>query len=234
MPILAPLSGTLGPLGYATRRADYVSEVMSDGPVGYWRLSESAGPTAADSAGSNAGTYASSGITYAQAAIPGASDNGAILLNGTTGKVDIPNAVVFQLSNGTIECWFKGAAPGSGFRALFLKSNAYALFIVNGAAATYDFGANQLRTSGVSVSDGAWHHVALTFQSGVASGTKVWVDGVDWLTTTTSVLNQTIAPAIGHNTGVQFLAGTVDEAAIYSTVLSTARIQAHYNKGRVA
>ena len=55
----------------------YGDAVLADNPVGYWRLDETTGTTAADSKGTRPGTYAN-GVTLGQAgALPDTVDNRA-------------------------------------------------------------------------------------------------------------------------------------------------------------
>lgn len=72
----------------------------------------------------------------------------------------------------------------------------------------------------------------MTFQSGVANGTKIYSDGVLQLTTIITVKNQTgnfhIAALKGTS---EFFTGTIDEPAVYNTVLSAATLLDHYVSG---
>src|SRR5215210_174830 len=79
----------------------------------------------------------------------------------------------------------------------------------------------------------AWHQVAMSFQSGVANGTKIYVDGVLRLTTTITVVNQTAPLLLGNENGsVEYLSGSIDEAAVYGSVLTATQIRTHYTTGR--
>jgi hypothetical protein len=62
----------------------YSERILADGAIGYWRLDDASGTVAADSAGSNPGTYVvgSTSITYRE---PGA------LLDGNTAARFIAN-----------------------------------------------------------------------------------------------------------------------------------------------
>ena len=195
--------------------------------VSQWRFSEAAGAqTAIDSWGSNNATY-SAGSALGQAGRTAGNDK-AVTLDGSTGRIDAGNPTSARVSDGTIEAWVKTPAPGSGYRAIVAKGNAYGLFLVDGVLGTYDWGTATLRSTGLSLADGAWHHVAMSFRSGVANGTTIYVDGVPRLTTQITVTHQSTNFEIGSNTGVQRLAGTVDEAALYSSALSGPEIARLY------
>ena len=64
-------------------------------PVAYWRLGETSGTSAADSAGSTTGTYAG-GFTLGVAGLLTGDTNRAVQLNGTTGQVTLPNAAALN------------------------------------------------------------------------------------------------------------------------------------------
>jgi hypothetical protein len=114
-----------------------------------------------------------------------------------------------------------------------LNGGAYGLFLQNGVLVTHDWGSGQTRSTGVNLADGQFHHVAMTFQSGVNGGTTIYADGLQVLTTTITVLDQVQALAIGAgNLGtIQFFNGTIDEAKLYDRVLTSEEIQANVNTG---
>ena len=67
---------------------DFEASVQSNGPVGYWRLGESAGTTAADSSGNgNDGTY--DGVTLGVAGAPPTGTDTAVDFDGTNDSVDL-------------------------------------------------------------------------------------------------------------------------------------------------
>jgi hypothetical protein len=91
----AGLAGVmLGPLVKTVQASDqYSSVVLAKGPVGYWRLGEASGPTAADASGNGYdGTYVGNPIFGQAGAIMNDADT-AIGLNGPASKdyVEIPD-----------------------------------------------------------------------------------------------------------------------------------------------
>lgn len=211
----------------------YRDEPPTDSPVGYWRLGETAGTaTAFDSKNTNHGTY-NNGVTLAQ---PGGIDGDpgkAASFDGVDDYVEIGNAAALQIGTGTAEAWIKTSNAGTLDRAILIKPRAYSLFLSNNVLGTYDWGASSFRSTGVNVADGRWHHVAVSFASGVTNGTKVYLDGILKLTTTMTVTSQAAWPQLGASVGYpQYFAGQIDDAAVYSTNLSEARIRAHYIAGR--
>jgi hypothetical protein len=70
----------------------------------------------------------------------------------------------------------------------------------------------------------------LTYQSGVTNGTELYVDGNLVLTTTITVANQTHDGLIGSGStsGVEYFDGDIADVAFYPSVLTAARISAHF------
>ncbi|MDQ3934172.1 MAG: hypothetical protein M3340_06025 [Actinomycetota bacterium] len=179
----------------------------------------------------NGGTY-TGGYTLNE---PGATPDGdrAVRLNGTTGHVNAGNPTGLKLANGTVEAWVKAPSPGSSYRGVVVKQWAYGLFLLDGVVATHDWGTGLTRSTGVSVADGNWHHVAMSFRSGVPNGTVIYVDGVARLTTTITVYDQNTGLTLGSGGGPtqQYLAGTIDDAAVYNAPLTAEQIHERY-RGR--
>ena len=202
------------------------NDVLADNPVSYWRLGETSGTSAVDQKGVTNGTY-TGGYTLSQTGALSGDSNKAVLLNGTSGKVSLGNPASLQLSSGTVEAWFK-TAGGTGGREIFSKDQAWNVELVGGVLRLWDWNAGAYRDTGINVANSAWHHVAVTFQSGVANGTKIYLDGSLVLTTTITVKNQTGTAQIGSIAAGEYFPGTIDEVAVYNTLLSATRIQTHY------
>lgn len=77
------------------------------------------------------------------------------------------------------------------------------------------------------VDDGNWHHVVVTFDRDV--GITIYVDGVARSTAGafTGDASNTGALVIGKGSGYPNYRGVLDEVALYPSLLSPARIQAH-------
>lgn len=213
----------------ARNRNKYRGAVKSKNPVGWWRLNEL---PAVDSSGNGRNGAYVGGVTPNQSGAVGG--NNSVLFDGSTGYVNCTNASALQVSTGTIEAWVKAPAPGASFRGIVVKPVAFGLFLIDGVLATYDWSVSAIRSTGQNVVDGAWHHVAMTFQSGVANGTVVYLDGQPVLTTTITVSSQANSVLIGAGNTVpaQTLAGTLDEVAIYNTALSAQDIYRNYLAGK--
>lgn len=156
----------------------------------------------------------------------------AIVLDGLSDHVDSGNASNLQISNGTVSAWVTTSNPGSGYRAIAAKQSAYGMFLFNNDLGIYDWGSNQWRSSGVNLNDGIWHHVLLSFQSGVTNGTFLYLDGVLVLTTTMTVGNQGAPFLIGHgNSSTQQINALIDDVRVYDRVLSEEEIGRLYTMG---
>ncbi len=211
-----------------TVQPGYAQTVLATtGLLSYWRLGTGTTTTVVpDSKGSNTGT-ASGGFTPG---VAGAiSGDTAAAFNGSTGKVNIGNPADLRLWSGSIEVWFKTSDAGSGYRELVSRQNAYGLALRDNVLGFWDDDGGGWKTTGLALDDNQWHHVVMTFQSGVTNGTRLYLDGALVLTDTLNIQDQTKNITIGAWNSSEFFAGTLDEVAIYSTVLSAATVLAHYN-----
>lgn len=224
----------------------YAGGVVSDKPIGFWRLNESSGNIAHDYISGKDGFYTNvvlnqtgcSAVDLDKAAGFGPSINsyvGGIPVDfGTNGNRDF-----------TVEAWVKGNAQttdagiisrgtGGGGEQFNLDTgagnHAFRFFIRDSFGTAH--GAN-----GTIAPNGAWHHVV-----GVVDKANLlvvlYVDGVSNASATIDVangiLNSTNPMTIGSRqsgTGAfnnQFV-GTIDEVAVYNYALTSAQIKTHYN-----
>lgn len=191
------------------------------GLLGWWKMdgnAKDATPYA------NTGTVNSATLTTDREA----ATNSAYSFNGSSGTyIGLGNGTRYQISTGTISAWVKAASPGSSFRAIIVKQNAYGVLLENGFVDTYDWNTSTDHISATSAADGNWHLISFTFQSGVTNGSILYMDGSPVLTTTITVLNQTNALTIGSgiaNGTTQNINGSIDDVRIYNRVLSAAEI----------
>ena len=91
-------------------------------------------------------------------------------------------------------------------------------------------------TAASSLSDGAWHHLVVTYDG--ATSIAVYVDGgaVGTAQATSGVL-ATVLDLTGLEVGRDnaatpaFFSGTLDEAAVYPTALAPVKVEAHFAAG---
>ena len=106
----------------------YAPGIVADGPAGYWRLGETSGTTAADSAATNTGTYV--GATLNAASLLAAeTGNKAVTVNGTNQYVRVPSSAGLSPSaRVSVEAWIKPTTvPTTGFHGIVAKAESYAL-----------------------------------------------------------------------------------------------------------
>jgi uncharacterized protein YjdB len=167
-------------------------------------------------------------------ALPGISApvvGNALNFDGVDDYVNCTNNAALQITTGTIEAWIKTSNAGSSYRGIVTKQSAYGLFLNSNTLIAYDWSIGADRSTGINLADNVWHHVALSFNNGVANGSFVYIDGVLKLTTTYTVPSQGVGLAIGagYDTGSQFFTGNIDEVRVWNTNRTQAQIQATMN-----
>lgn len=219
------------------QNASYAARVMSAGPpAGYWRLNESAGPTATDSAGSNNGTYVNAPTFGVSSAIADGTTAVTFVSSGD-GAADAGSyATAPMTAPGTtwsLECWLKKSAAASGSAREFLSANGGAgdfieIFITTSATniLVAKSGVTVI-TGAVNVCNGQWHHIVVTCDG---AQTKLYVDGAQDGSTYAGTINITGTTLnIGRWAGGGFtIGGSMDDVARYSAALSSTEIAAHY------
>ncbi|HEY5909802.1 MAG TPA: LamG-like jellyroll fold domain-containing protein, partial [Verrucomicrobiae bacterium] len=214
---------------------------MADAPAGYWRLGEM--PSYVDPIGivTNSGSLGDSGtgtyVGYVRGGEAGAyTGSSAYRFRGGAGRVSITNSAAFNFTGTTpftLEVWAKPTVAPSGTQRL----------ISNGSAGQgYGFtlyGADRLRMTGLGVADvnsdfaapwavGTWYHLALVrsntylyfYTNGVQLGARKTLNNI--ITTA----NPLALGATGL--GGEAFTGALDDAAVYTNILTPAQIAAHY------
>lgn len=239
---LAALAMGIGAGAGAPATADsYRNAVLADGPVGYWRLGETTGTTAADAtANANAGTYLN-GVVLGVPGALAADANTAARFDGGNDLVSVGDPASGVLDFGTgdfsVEAWF--ATTVNNESAIFGKKSLEPHWQVT---VTDDPGhTGQIRTtfndgttsrhaySATRVDDGAWHHLVVVYDRDTA--TRVYVDGVSAGSAPGAMptnISNTAPFQIGKTSGYAHLKGDIDEVALYPSALASDRIYAHY------
>jgi hypothetical protein len=225
--------------------SSYAQRVISDGPVSYWRFSETSGAIAADSMGLNPGGVAN-GVTLGQ---PGAfGSNVAMAFSGADGiSVGVPGSSSLNAVDGasavTLEAWINPtslALPTHfGIFYSFPGSQASYLAVYNGSGVPQVLvslminGTQQWFAAGPALAAGSWYHVAAIYDgsklvlyvNGVAVGQKTGLSGQ--VTLGTAGLDLGGYPVAG---GYGF-SGRVEDTAIYARALTAAQVSAHFGQG---
>ena len=150
--------------------------------VGYWRLDENTGTTAADSSGfGNMGTL-SGGASWAA----GRFESG-VVFDGGTGRIVVPSGLWFEAPSVTVGAWVEHFGTQGQYKYIVAKGatgcNAASYGLYTGAAEGLQFyvsteaGMEFTRSpdAGTAIWDGEWHYVAGTFDG---ARVRLYVDGV--------------------------------------------------------
>jgi Concanavalin A-like lectin/glucanases superfamily len=234
-------SSAWSPVASATTQAtpppaSYVSVVGTDRPVGWWRLGETSGTSAANQAGGSAGTYAG-GYTLNQPSLL-ATDmvNRGVAFNGSSGRLSVPSSSALQLRTLSLEAWIKPTSlPSSGvFRSVMTKAESYSLQF-NGPRLEFTIIQNgtrrRLQTPSGAIVAGGTYHVVGTFDG---TTQRLYVNGTQVASVALSGSATTNANAlyIGSWDGSsEFFNGVIDEPAVYGTVLTATQVRAHRTAG---
>jgi YD repeat-containing protein len=200
----------------------YKSVVLSDNPVGYYRLDETSGTTAHDSSGhAISGTYQSGAYTLGVAgALAGDSDK------AVHDSVDSPATAAssssFPSGNSarTLEVWLRTTSADT---ANVLTENEFGLEKVGSQLAIRSQGLPIQFAVPYAFADNNWHLFDLTFDGSTAD---VYYDGA---LVESAGMSLATSPSPTLNTGG--VVGDLDESAIYGAALSPARIVAHWTSG---
>lgn len=211
----------------------YSAAVLADTPYIYYRLGEQVGASAQDSSGNAIGTTTQGGVTYG---VPGlvqgdtaASFNSGLIYSNAVGSLASPSV--------TVEFLIKTTATNTSIvrndfnessRVWGLSTNPNGTvnwFIINGGSVGQAAGVK-------NICDGFAHHVVVTCDG---TTTKIYVDG---LLDSSTVTNTAIPQLAGQRLeiGAHYLGGSLfqpttgvlDEVAYYKSILSAARVAAHY------
>jgi fibronectin type 3 domain-containing protein len=202
-------------------RLQNFDEVVKQFPtlISYWKLGETSGTTAVDETGFSNGTHVNAVLNEPSLIVGDA--NPSARYTGTNSYTNFGNPVAFQRTSGSLHCRVKTSTTNVGlYETIFVKTNAFGLFVYDGKLAIYDYGGAARRDTGILINDGLPHTVGISFQSGVTNGTKVYLDGKLVLTTTMTVAGQASALCVGGQTNFQLLAATIDEPAIFGGLLT--------------
>lgn len=237
----------------ATPTPAYDQLVLGDGPLAYWRLDEAALPPwpVAKNTGSLGDPANGSYINGAFGGHPGALAGDANLAAGFDGvndKIDVAfNADLNRNGSFSIECWAKVMGNAGQHRSPLSSrddnpARGYIFYATPGD--TWEFwtgdGSPWHVVAGPTLYEGEWYHLVGTYDG---SNKLFYVNGE-----LVGAASRVTPPLINPNAarplrigagategpGNYFFNGNVDEVAVYTSVLSPARVYSHYKTGKGA
>ena len=228
----AATSAAATPSGAAST---YATTVLGNSPAAYYRFSETAGSTAADSSGRAAATTYGPGLTLGGAgavandADPGLTANGSCCPLATS-------AAPLPLYNGarTVEAWVKPSDNTTRYLAGWGRRETDGAFGVTidpsniGVIGWSDDRYFPLPVT-ARLRDGAWHQVVVTYDGTTATA---YLDGQSIGTRTfarrlNTRTNPLYVGAGPEGQGYQIYGG-LDEVSVYSSALSSGDVAAHF------
>jgi hypothetical protein len=217
-----------------------LSGICAPVPVGWWKLDEGSGTTAADSSGNNnTGTLVNGPAWSTNTALP-ANDPYSLQFDGSTSYVEVQSSNLLELTSSlTLSAWINTPDPTAGGTGSTMgvigKANAgggsgYRLGVENGRA---DLGLGgsfncSLQSTSAIVAN-TWTHIAGTYDgttmtiyvNGVAQGTSWCANGALLTSTQPLDIGREFAGPDGRNFN-----GLVDDARVYNEAMTSAQVAA--------
>ena len=211
--------------GAFSTTSSFTTVATPAGLVASYAFDEGTGTTVADASGhSLTGTV--SGTTWSAAGKYG----NALVFNGTSALVRVPNAASLQLTTGmTLEAWVNPAAVTNTWRDVIYKGDDN--YYLEGTSAQGQtpamggtFSPNPLNAASALTAN-AWSHLAGTYDGATM---RLYVNGVQAASRaqTGAIATSTNPLQVGGD-GIygQFFQGMIDEVRIYNRALTPAEIQ---------
>lgn len=158
--------------------------------------------------------------------------------DGTNDFVIATNAGPTGTSDRTVECWVKTNNSIStqqvliDWGAMSPNGSRFTLNLINNGRLRIEVGGNGI-TGTTQIANGAWHHVAVTYEHAATTKVKMYIDGALELTGNFTVAVNTSATnalQLGRrNDGVNFYRGEMDEVRIWNVARTAAQISADMN-----
>jgi len=215
----------------------YGAAVVADNPAAYWRLGESGTSLAADAVSNNTGTYRNSATLGAPSLLRSDIQNTAVSFDGVNDAVTVPSSPgLSPTSATTVEAWVRpSAVPGAGsFASVVTKAESYALQF-NGPRLEFTTMQNgtrrRVQAAAGAVVAGQTYHVVGTYDGAVQ---RLFVNGIQVASAAfTGPLSSTPNSLVmgSWDANSEFLAGVIDEVAVYPIALTASQVANHYTQG---
>jgi len=236
-------------LTVAAPPAGYTATVMTDHPTALWRMNDSSGQPALDSAGFNDGVYNGSGVTYGAGSIPGEAGTAATF-DGLAGRAIVPYTTALNPNHPfTVDFWAKLNAYAFYVPVCSMdrpsRSGGYE-FYLDGNGPGYEWhsaaggGYNMLTIDFNAPTVGGWYHVA-----GVYDGTnlRLHINGnpADGYNIDSPYMEEgapLFAPNLAkgfyigsRSSDSQYFNGTIADVAFYNYALTQQQLRKHVFAG---
>jgi hypothetical protein len=214
----------------------YLSAVLADDPLGYWRFEETSGTSLHDEMG-RSDAVVHGNCTLGAESLPGIGGR-AIAFDGASCVLDVGTGFEFAgQAPFTIEAWVRRLA--NDFQHLFTRQqrgnqdpiHGYALVINEFGESYLERVVNQAidATPSIAIPTGSFVHLVATFNG---DEMVVYRDGVEAAREADTndiptISAQTVIGAKAQGGG--YFSGVLDEVAIYGKALPRARVAAHHD-----
>lgn len=223
---------------------------FAPGPVGYWKMDEKSGSSAADSSGNGLTGTLTNGPKWGQGKV-----GDSTVFDGTDDYIDLGTSSTLVLNTFSVSAWVKTTSTNA--QEIFAKKsrsyggwNAYSLiigpYVASSTAGQISARIQQSSTptfidfkTTQTVNDGQWHYITLTYGSDFVG--RIYIDGVLAATSTSGTniyyANQTQHAFIGagrycstpatdcaDNTVENSFNGALDEVKLYNYARSQKQI----------
>lgn len=237
------------------RSPPYSDLILSESPLGYWRLGEESGTEAGDSSGHDYDLTFHNGVSDGLAGALVADSDTAVGFDGTNDYMYRPPTGALQVQGDlTLSVWFKLDQLPSGTNEMFLvtcsqegdkptDNAAYEIAVTSTGSIRYlqEYGSGNKEEhifSTLNLSTGAWHNLVVA-RDQAASTVVVYVAGqqvASWSYGSPGPPKPNSGKSAGLYIGSawgtsSFLDGNMDELAVFDKTLSAAEIGTLHDAG---
>ena len=222
-------------------RADFITQVLGDNPVGFWLLNDAPGSptTALDRSGSGFNGVYGPGVTPQGIAGPSWVPGSGLVADLTGGTIGFPSSLNLGPNGYTIEAWINPTLSSLQNTSRVVDSgtgfNGYGFGTASGGRLEFSsFTQQDYFTTGVTVLPNQWQYVGVVLDAN--NNANFYVNGLlvqtvaGTLPTQPPTTNFTFgnqSPGLGHTD--EIFTGGVAGVSVYNTALTAAQIEDQFN-----